>query len=75
MPAECCKKFYEKIPDDEPVFTIAGRDLLGPDVIRCWIGRAADNGVNADKLQRAVQHLKWFEEFQAAHPERCHLPD
>ena len=34
MPAECCKKFFAKVPDDEPVFTVVGHDPFAEDVVR-----------------------------------------
>jgi hypothetical protein len=33
MPAQCCKDFYARIPDDEPVFTIAARDRTAPAIV------------------------------------------
>lgn len=75
MPAQCCKKFWEKIPNDEPVFTLAARDLLAPEVISFWIDRAKKMGVNPEKIQKAVDHWRAFVGFQTAHPERTKIPD
>lgn len=75
MPAPCCKKFWEKIPDDEPVFTLAARDLLAADTVSFWIGRAKKIGVNAEKIQRAIEHWQLIVGFQSAHPERTKIPD
>ena len=75
MPAECCRNFWKRIADDEPVFTIAARDLLAVPVIREWIRRAEQAGVPADKIDRALDHLEAIEEFQDRNRDRCHLPD
>lgn len=75
MPKECCKTFFASIPDDEPVFTIAARDLTGADTVRDWIARCEKLGVNSDKLERSRQHLADIERFQSEHPERCKIPD
>ena len=75
MPANCCKESWKRIPEDEPTFILAARDKLAPVAIRFWISMAADQGVNADKIRRATEHLDWIERFQSEHPERVKLPD
>jgi hypothetical protein len=75
MPAECCKKFYAKLPEDEPVFTLAGRDKLAIATVNFWIEEAIKAGVNQDKIDRAYKHLIALSDFQNAHPERVKLPD
>ena len=75
MPAQCCKEFYAKIPDDEPVFTLAGRDILAAQTVALWIERARAYGVNEDKILRAQWHLEAMERFEQDHPERMKLPD
>lgn len=75
MPADCCKEFWNRIPDDEPVFTLAARDILAPETIRFWLEQAEAEGVPEDKLRRARMHLVAIEEFQIAHPERTKVPD
>jgi hypothetical protein len=75
MPADCCKEFWGRIPDDEPTFTLAARDALSAHAVRFWIGEALKEGVNADKIVRATQHLKAIEDFQRAHLERVKIPD
>lgn len=75
MPAECCRKFFAKLCDDEPVFTLAGRDKLAPAVVAYWIKLAGVAGVNQDKIARAEQHLQAIHEFQIEHPLRTKIPD
>lgn len=75
MPKQCCKDFFASIPDDEPVFTLAARDLTAPTIIQNWIEDARAAGTNEDKLERAEQHLCDFEQFQKEHPDRCKIPD
>lgn len=75
MPAECCKETWNKIPDDEPVFILMGRDLTAAAAIADWIVRAEKQGVNPDKLRRSREHLTAFNRFKAEHPDRCKMPD
>jgi hypothetical protein len=75
MPAGCCKEFYARIADDEPIFTLAGRDQLAPETVEFWIRRANQRGVNDNKLTRAIQHLQAIQDFQRAYPGRTKLPD
>jgi len=75
MPAECCKKFWEKIPEDVPVFTLAGWDPLAIDAIITWIALAVEYGVPESKLIRSREHLKAIQQFQKDHPERVKMPD
>lgn len=75
MPSQCCKDTWEKIPDDEPVFIIRGKDLLALGPVRRWIEEANAAGVNDDKQNRAFEHLASIERFQLEHPERCKIPD
>jgi hypothetical protein len=75
MPEQCCKDFYAKIPDDEPVFTLAGRDMLAVETVAYWIERAKARGVNADKILRAQWHRAAMQLFTQDHPERMKLPD
>ena len=75
MPAQCCNEFYAKIPDDEPVFTLTGRDMLASETVAFWIERAEACGVNHDKILRAQWHLEAMQLFTQDHPERMKLPD
>lgn len=75
MPAECCKATWDKIPDDEPVFIIRGKDLLALGTISDWITRAEMESVNAEKIEGARKHFHWVQAFQVLNPERCKLPD
>ncbi len=75
MPKECCKKTWEKIPEDEPVFILRGKDLLSGIVVEEWIRLAERWKVNDDKLRRAKEHLRDIKEFQSENPDRCKVPD
>jgi len=75
MPAPCCKEFFARIPDDEPVFTLAGRDQISAATVEFWIRRASNLLVNDGKLTRAIQHLQAIQDFQRAYPGRTKLPD
>ncbi len=75
MPAKCCREFYDRLCEDEPIFTLAGRDRLAPAVIAYWIKLATMAGVNGDKLNRAYEHLTKMNEFQILNPERTKMPD
>lgn len=75
MPKQCCKNFFASVPDDEPVFTLAARDLTAPKHVQDWIDGAKAAGVNDDKVRRAQEHLDAMREFQSQHPEQCKMPD
>lgn len=76
MPKECCKETWEKIPDDEPVFIIRGKDLLACGAVSDWITRAELEAVVPDeKIAKAKEHLLSIITFQEEHPERCKMPD
>jgi hypothetical protein len=75
MPAECCKKFWKKIPDEVPVFTVVGWDKLAIRTVRCWCALALQEGVNMAKVQKGIDHVGWMEEYAALHPDAMKLPD
>lgn len=75
MPKQCCKETWNRIPDDEPVFILRGKDLLAKKVIGEWLVDAHINGVNEDKMKRAREHYDDIERFQTEHPDRCKIPD
>jgi hypothetical protein len=66
---------YARIPEDEPVFTLRGKDLLALGAIDEWLRLAHLAGVNEDKIRRGVEHLQDIRQFQANHRERCQIPD
>ena len=37
---------YEAAADDEPIFTLRGKDPTAPDTIRAWVGLRVGRGVN-----------------------------
>lgn len=75
MPSECCKATWAKIPDDEPVFILRGKDLTAATSIASWLETAALAGTNPEKLEAARGHLDAFLRFQKDNPERCKFPD
>lgn len=75
MPKQCCKDTWNKIPDDEPVFILMGRDLTAASRVLEWIESAKAASVNPDKIRRAEEHLADFVNFVQEHPERCKMPD
>jgi len=75
MPKFCCQETWDKIPPDEPIFIIRGKDLISPDTVRQWIEDAERAGVNPNKISRAREHLVGILEFQRLFPERCKIPD
>ena len=75
MPKQCCKDTWNKIPDDEPVFIIRGKDALAPSTMRAWISMAEKNGVDEDKIRRVTEHLNDVLHFQAKNPDKVKIPD
>lgn len=75
MPRGCCNHFWERIPEDEPVFTLAARDKLAVGTIKKWIELAQRRGVSQFKIDVATAHLEDFQRFATEHPERMKLPD
>ncbi len=75
MPKECCKKTWEKIPEDEPVFILRGQDLISGILVEEWIQLAERWKVNKDKIDRAKEHLQDIRIFQLENPRRCKTPD
>jgi hypothetical protein len=75
MPARCCIKTWNKIPADEPVFTLRAKDLLAPVAVKAWLDAAKKAGVNRNKLRRAKAHWLAMRRFQRVFPRRCKVPD
>lgn len=76
MPTQCCKDTWNKIPDDEPVFIIRGKDLLAVGAVATWIESAQrSRKVPKDKIDRANEHYTAIKDFQKKYPERCKMPD
>ncbi len=75
MPKDCCIKMFNRIPIDEPVFTLRAQDELATTVLRAWIDLAEKRGVNSQKIVRAEQHLLDMLEWRATDPNRVKLPD
>ena len=75
MPMPCCQEFYDKIPEDEPIFILAARDITAPGHVQAWIDKARALGVNDNKVAHAVMHLKWMQDWQARNPQLVKTPD
>jgi hypothetical protein len=75
MPKQCCVDTWNKIPDDEPVFVIRGKDLLALKAVGAWIESTRNSEVPKDKIDRAQEHYQEIKQFQKDHPERCKMPD
>lgn len=56
--------------DDEPLFVLRARDLLAVDLVRVWVLRAHEKGVNPEKIREAREIAEQF----AAWPDK-RLPD
>ena len=63
-----------KMPDDEAVFVLRGKDALAADVISYWIEQAKLAGVPAAKIVRAQGHLYDFIAWQIEHSDLVRLP-
>lgn len=75
MPMQCCKDKFPTIPDEEPVFIIRAKDVLGIAIIHDWMDRAEELGVNPEKLTAVEKHLDAFIAFKGRYPERMKVPD
>lgn len=79
MPKQCCKDFFAKMlrPENEaePVFCLRAQDALAPSALRLWIELAVRGGAPAEKVARAVEHLREIEAWQKANPDRVKVPD
>lgn len=76
MPTQCCKDTWEKIPDDEPVFILRGKDLLAPKRVKAWIAAAVESDIVPDeKILAAKAHYEAMIKFQNEHRDRCKMPD
>jgi hypothetical protein len=75
MPRDCCKKFFARIPDEVPVFTLVAYDKVAAATIRDWMARAKVAGVNPFKIDLAEAHLRDFERYALEHPGAMKIPD
>lgn len=49
------------IPEDEPVFLIRAKDVVGPAVVRTWAHMAAEAGADPDLCLRVAE---WADEME-----------
>lgn len=61
------------IPDDEPVFLIRAKDMLGPDIVEEWANQAEFIGVDPVMVQAAREHAKAMRLYQVQHGHK--VPD
>ena len=57
------------------LFAIKPTDKLAPATLRAWIGEAYMEGVNIDKITKAVQHYNDIVAWQLANPDKVKVPD
>lgn len=62
-----------RIPDDEPVFLLRGRDLLAPQLVIEWAERFQELGGDPSRAKIARDHAfkmyKWQEEHERKYPD------
>lgn len=51
------------VPDDMPVFVLLGSDTCAPEAVLAWAGEALKQGVNADKIDGAIDALQAMNEW------------
>jgi len=56
-------------------FAIKPTDKLAPATLRAWIGEAYMEGVNIDKITKAVQYYNDIVAWQLANPDKVKVPD
>lgn len=52
------------IPDDEPVFLIRGKDIVGPDAVDAWADLAEKAGADENIVTHARNHARAMRGFQ-----------
>jgi len=57
------------------MFVIKPHDKLALPAIRAWIGEAYMEGVNKEKILKAVEHYNAVLEWQQANPTKVKVPD
>lgn len=53
-----------RIPEDEPVFLIRGKDIAGPDTVDAWADIAESYGANTTIIETAKAQAKKMREYQ-----------
>jgi hypothetical protein len=78
MPAECCKKRYERLLREDPempVFTLLGKDSIAIETVKFWMKRAKELSVNPEKMKKVQDHLDALIKYKQDHPEKIQIPD
>jgi len=52
---EGVKYLLEKVPQDEPIFILRGRDTLAPSIVLQWSLQAQEAGVGVKKVGGAIK--------------------
>lgn len=53
------------IPDDEPVFLIRGKDIVGPEAVAYYAGLAEKAGADPELVGAVLAHAGRMKEWQA----------
>jgi hypothetical protein len=62
-----------KIADDEPVFLVRAKDVLGPDTLRAWAQMLENNNGDPNMVAMVRDHANLMIEWQYING--CKLPD
>lgn len=62
-----------KAADDEPIFVLRASDVLAPDVVRLWAGRAWQAGTPQAKVDEAYGLASQMQAWQATNGKK--VPD
>jgi hypothetical protein len=55
------------IPDDEPVFLIRAKDIVGPETVRMWAQFSEDAGADSELVFKVREWAQEMENYAAAH--------
>jgi hypothetical protein len=64
----------QRVPEDEPVFILRGRDTLSLVAIESYIGEMEEMGCDRDRINDVRTVAKDFLNFTVLHPERMKQP-
>lgn len=55
------------IPDDEPVFIIRAKDIVGPETVRMWAQFSEDAGADSELVFKVREWAQEMENYAAIH--------
>jgi hypothetical protein len=64
----------ERVPEDEPLFILRGRDFLAVQAIYHYLEEMIESGCDSERIAAVRKVAKQFVDFEVAHPERVKLP-